>query len=434
MAEGDRRGRRVGRAPRGRTPPPRRETATRRARQAAWRRGGGRTRVGAYQGAARTALSRFRRGTILAVAITAWLLMLLGVAPDEIEAGATPAAAVAQQPPAADPEPAAQQPADPPAAPTQPADPAEELGAAVDDATTTLRELGLTVTALLPRLLVALGLLLLAGLISAVLRPALRRVLRSWERADAMTALVGIGIWLLAISAALSVMVGDPRTLLGSVGLIGLALSWALQTPIESFTGWLLNSFRGYYRIGDRVAVGDVFGDVYRMDVLTTTLWEAGGPENRVRGEQPTGALITFPNAEILRSNVYNYTREFPFVWDEVTMQLADDSDLDYAADVIGRVAREILGPEMRERAAQYRAIAARSRVTIEIAEEPVLFFRPNESWVDISIRFIVDPRRRRRLVSDLTLALFREMNRDEHRGKIRAGHPHMVIERPREI
>ena len=32
--------------------------------------------------------------------------------------------------------------------------------------------------------------------------------------------------------------------------------SLPLQTPIESFTGWLLNSFRGYYRVGDRIEVG----------------------------------------------------------------------------------------------------------------------------------------------------------------------------------
>ena len=67
--------------------------------------------------------------------------------------------------------------------------------------------------------------------------------------------------------------------------------------PRGSFTGWLLNSFRGYYQVGDRVAVGDVFGDVYRIDFLTTTVWEAGGADKPVQGAQPTGALVTFPDA-----------------------------------------------------------------------------------------------------------------------------------------
>ena len=71
-----------------------------------------------------------------------------------------------------------------------------------------------------------------------------------------MAALMRIGLFLLAIAAGLSVIAGDATALLGSIGLIGLALSWALQTPIESFTGWVLNAFRDYYRPGDRIEVG----------------------------------------------------------------------------------------------------------------------------------------------------------------------------------
>jgi hypothetical protein len=105
-------------------------------------------------------------------------------------------------------------------------------------------------------------------------------------------------VWLLGTGIAVSVLAGDIRAMLGSVGLVGLALSWALQTPIESFTGWLLNSFQGYYRVGDRVQVGDVFGDVYAIDFLSTTLWELGSAERpgAVHADQPTGRLITFPN------------------------------------------------------------------------------------------------------------------------------------------
>jgi small-conductance mechanosensitive channel len=77
-----------------------------------------------------------------------------------------------------------------------------------------------------------------------IVRFVLRRVLGHWERADAATAMAGVVIWLLAIGVALSVVAGDARALVGSVGLLGLALSWALQAPIESFAGWLLNSSR----------------------------------------------------------------------------------------------------------------------------------------------------------------------------------------------
>lgn len=97
-----------------------------------------------------------------------------------------------------------------------------------------------------------------------------------------------------------------------------------------------MNSFRRYSRVGDRIAVGDV----YRIDVLTTTVWEADGSGQSVVAARATGALITFPNWEVLRSNIVNYTRDFPYVWDEVTINVANESDLGYAARITAATAR----------------------------------------------------------------------------------------------
>jgi small-conductance mechanosensitive channel len=58
-----------------------------------------------------------------------------------------------------------------------------------------------------------------------------------------------------------------------------------------------------------------VFGDVYKIDVITTTVWEIGAPfrQGFVMAEQPTGRLVTFPNNEILSGSIVNLTRDFPY-------------------------------------------------------------------------------------------------------------------------
>lgn len=297
-------------------------------------------------------------------------------------------------------------------------------GRSVDEATGTVRDLVVGFTDLLPKILIALALLIAAAVIVRLVRSALRAVLGEWERAEAATAMSGVVIWLIAVGAALSVVAGDARALVGSVGLLGLALSWALQAPIESFAAWLLNSFKGYYRVGDRIAVGEVFGDVYRIDFLNTTVWEAGGPEKPVRGAQPTGALITFPNSEVLRANVINYTRGFPFVWDEVVIGISNESDLAYAMKVIGDVARRVIGPAMAEPAATYRAILDREGLAYDVAEEPVLFVSATESWTDITVRYLVGARERRKWSSALLIEINTELNRAEHRDRIRGSYP----------
>jgi small-conductance mechanosensitive channel len=399
---------------RGSPPPARRATNARpahgrappRGRVAARRPGG----AGAYRQGAQQRLRRFRQGSILAIAFTGFFLLLWGIA-DEAPAQDTirgaevivvdsPDALVEREP--------------------EPADPAR----AVEEATGTLRDLGREGAAMLPRILIAFGLLAVAAILVRIVRFVLRRALRYWERADAATAMAGVAIWLIAVGVALSVVAGDARALVGSVGLLGLALSWALQAPIESFAGWLLNSFKGYYRVGDRIGVGEVFGDVYRIDFMNTTVWEAGGPEKPVQGAQPTGALITFPNSEVLRANVINYTRGFPYVWDEVTVGITNASDLHYATRLIADIARRVIGPAMAGPVATYRTLLDAEGLGFDVADEPQVYVSLSESWTDITVRYLVNARERRRWSSAMLLEISTELNRREHREHVRPSYP----------
>jgi len=231
--------------------------------------------------------------------------------------------------------------------------------------------------------------------------------------------------------APLAILAGDARALLGSVGLVGLALSWALQAPIESFTGWLLNSFRSYYRVGDRIAVGDVFGDVYSIDLLTTTVWEAGGELKAVQGAQPTGAIITFPNSEVLRANIINYTRDFPYVWDEITVGISNESDLQLALEVIGEVAESTVGREMAAPVATYASLLRDARLPLEISDKPQLYLSPTDAWMNVTVRYLVDARQRRRTASDLHKAIAARLAEPPCSSRIKPSYPRMEVAVP---
>lgn len=359
------------------------------------------------QAGARRQLQRYRTGSLLAIALTGLFLLLSGTS-----------GVPAQQRP----DSVGSQIGD--GQPTAPDNTTPDPGESIQEATGTLRQFGVDFMDLLPKLLIALGLVVAAGMIVRVVRWTLRRVLARWERADAATAVAAVFIWILTIGVSLSVIAGDTTALLGSVGLLGLALSWALQGPIESFAGWLLNSFKGYYRVGDRIEVGEVFGDVYRIDALTTTVWEAGGPEKPVQGAQPTGCMITFPNSEVLRANIINYTRGFPYVWDEVTVQVANESDLAYAARVVGSVAQQLVGPAMAGPVAAYRSMLEGEGLAYDVSEDPQVYGTPNESWFDLTVRYLVPARERRRWASTLNLGIAREIARPEHGDRIVSAYP----------
>ncbi len=299
----------------------------------------------------------------------------------------------------------------------------------VKEAAGTVRQLWRGFIRLLPKIAIALCVLVLAWLAMVAVRGLVRVALRSYARAEAIRALLSVSVWILAIGIAMSILAGDVRTLIGSLGLIGLALSWALQAPIESFTGWFLNSFRNYYRIGDRIAVGEVFGDVYRIDVLTTTVWEVGGPGKAVQAAQPTGALVTFPNSEVLRANIVNFTRDFPYVWDEVALGIANESDLPYAVEVARRVAAQVVGPAMTEPASRYREMLQRVGLPWDVALEPQVYLSLAEAWTVLTVRYLVAARERRMWSSRLIEMMSTEWGKPDHAGRIIAGYPRTNVE-----
>lgn len=378
---------------------------------------------------------------MVAVGATGLLLLLFGGEPAQgasadAGAGAAPPTAplqVVEEPTGTDADGEAQPAidpvaADPVAADTQeavPGDPAESAR----EATGTLRDLLVSFYNVLPAIGIALALLLVAGVLARLVRMALRSLLASWERAEATSALVGIFIWLFALGAALSVVAGDARALVGSIGLFGLALSWALQTPIESFTGWLLNSFRSYYRVGDRIAVGEAFGDVARIDFLTTTVFEAGGPDKNVRAAQSTGALITFPNSEVLRANIINYTRDFPYVYDELTVGVTNESDIGLAIRVVQDVAVEVVGERMEAAAEAYARLLERVNLGWDVAIQPEVYVSARESWTDLTIRYVVPVREMRKWASKLQIALNEALSRPDVRKRVAGSYPRSQVQ-----
>jgi|GEM_PF-771823 len=400
-------------ASRDRPPPPFRQ----RHREArARRRSRARTRLTAQQpvARARALLRAFRKASVLAVALTS--LILLVVEPKSATAEA-PGATVTQSSPVESSR---------SSTPNSRSDregleTARVAQAAGDEAKRAFSELKQGAFAALPKLAVVTGLLVGAWIAVRLSRTILRRALRDWPRANALLALFGVAMWSVAIGISVTVIAGDVRAFLGSVGLLGLAASWALQTPIESFTGWLLNAFKGYYRVGDRVEVGELFGDVYRIDVLTTTIWEIGSPfrPGFVHGEQPTGRLVTFPNNQVLTGSVVNLTRDFPYLWDELSVSVANESDLRYAIGVFEKTANELLVERMQKPAQLYESVLQREGIQESVPDRAQVFVSPESAWTNLHLRYLVQARQRRGVKTELVLRLADELKRPEHAGRI---------------
>lgn len=59
-----------------------------------------------------------------------------------------------------------------------------------------------------------------------------------------------------------------------------------------------------------------------------------------VRSRQFTGRILTVTNSKIFAEPVYNYTREFPFIWEEVALPITYRADRDGAEAILLQAAR----------------------------------------------------------------------------------------------
>lgn len=280
----------------------------------------------------------------------------------------------------------------------------------------------------LPKILMASLLVILAQIVVRLIKPPLSRFLERIQQRHAIMAMIGLVIHAIAILAALSVLVGSVSYFITSLGLIGLGVTWALQTPILCFTGWILINLRGYYHIGDRIKVNEIYGDVFQIDFLTTTIWENGS--TWFTAEQPSGRLITIPNSLILQTAIYNYTRDFPFVWDEVSVPMSYESDLDFTRNAVMHAARDILGESMTEPIRDYREILRRSNLDHNISDAPEIYLTFADSWANLHLRYLVPVRGKRHVKSSILEAVFAAFSKPESMARIKPAYPRIQSQR----
>lgn len=196
------------------------------------------------------------------------------------------------------------------------------------------------------------------------------------------------------------------------LGLVSLVLGFALQTPISSFIGWIYILVRAPYRVGDRIEIGEARGDVIDVGYLDTTLWEIGG--RHLSTDHPSGRLIKFPNTNVFSTPVFNYSWPlFPYVWYEIKFHIAYESDLEFVASTMQRIAEEELGESMMDKVKVFRSLLARTPVDhLTVHERPNVLFRVSENtWLEAIVRYLVPPKEAGQVKTRLTRKLLEALN-----------------------
>jgi hypothetical protein len=110
-------------------------------------------------------------------------------------------------------------------------------------------------------------------------------------------------------------------------------------------------------------------------------------------------------------------------------VNVANESDLGLALQVVEKVAQELLGTYMEEPAHQYSRLMQQAGLQDKIADKPQVFLSTEDSWTNLNIRYLVGARERRKWKSELTLRIAQELNKPEYLNKIIPVYPRQQVQ-----
>ncbi len=274
------------------------------------------------------------------------------------------------------------------------------------------------------KLLFTLALILVVMILRGLVLMGARRALggqvgdqrRFWTRQG-----VQVLVAIVLVLGIVSIWVTPDTDITTGVGLISAGLAFALQQVITSLAAYFVILRGNTFGVGDRIILGGVRGDVVRLGFLKTTMMEMGQPPSVaaddpavwVNARQYTGRLVTVTNGVIFTDPVYNYTREFPYLWEEIVLPITYTDDRVEAERVLLAAAHEhaLVGDAGAEES--FTAMQARYAVS-EASLDPAVYLRITDNWLELSLRFLV-PQRGVREIKD-------RMNRDILAGLDAAG------------
>ena len=196
---------------------------------------------------------------------------------------------------------------------------------------------------------ILLGALVLAIVLSSVLRRLIAHGIGHGFAAIITARLAGYAVFLIGLFYALTTLGVRVGPLIGALGLGGLVLALALQSPVENFVASLVLQSRRPFSIGDTIEIDGTRGIVVDIDSRTTRLTGLDGTQVRM------------PNSAVLADSIINLTRD-PARRSSLTLGVAYDTDLQRAADVLNEATSRVPRVRGRPRTGSRHGARARCR------------------------------------------------------------------------
>lgn len=206
-------------------------------------------------------------------------------------------------------------------------------------------------------------------------------------------------------------------------GVVGAGIAFALQEVIASFAGWVAISLGQFYKPGDRVQLGGIMGDVIDISILRTTLMECG---DWVKADLYNGRIVRIANSFVFKEPVFNYSGDFPFVWDEIIVPIKYGSDRALARTICERVVYEVVGHYIPDARAEWKHMVHKYLIEDQRIE-PAVTIVATDNWIEYTVRYVADYKQRRSIKDLLFTRILDEIDLSDGRVAVASTTIHLV-------
>jgi small-conductance mechanosensitive channel len=189
----------------------------------------------------------------------------------------------------------------------------------------------------------------------------------------------------------------DAGRLATVAGLATAGIAVALQRVITSFAAYLIILRGRVFTVGDRITIGGVRGDVVALGFMQTSVMEMGEPPTAHSGDprvwvearQYTGRIVNVTNDKIFDTPVYNYTREFPYLWEELRLPIRYGDDHGRVERILLDAAHRHASDAITHAAPALATMRNRYLMADDVSLEPRVYLRLTDNWIELALRFV---------------------------------------------
>lgn len=176
------------------------------------------------------------------------------------------------------------------------------------------------------------------------------------------------------------------------LGLFTAGLAIALKDPLTNLAGWFFIITRKPFVVGDRIQIGENTGDIIDIRLFQFTMLEIG---NWVEADQSTGRIIHLPNGKVFLEPQANYSSGFEYIWNELKVLITFESNWELAKVILEEIIADH-AENVKVKAEKEILEASKNYMIYYKHLTPIVYTKVAEYGVQLTIRYLCNPRKRR--------------------------------------